>query len=342
MSSSVTPGRVADAAVGDDPGPAAGQNACGQDVADRARARVAAGLHDQHVAGVDRLDQPLLGVLGSLHRLAHVGADGDVAQRAGVADHAQVRARRAQAGEERRLDAAAGELHGERRRRDLAQRGLGAGGRLGDPGRRRRRARRGLGRGRAGGKGAGIGGRLGHGPVGGERSGALDDRARHRARALERHLDDVAGRDDVGARRRAGEDHVAGLERHEPRQIGDELGEGEDEVGPGGVLAHLAVDGAGDVQRRRVHALGGHGRPDRREAVLALGHHVGAAVGPAEVVQPEVVGRRVPADVTAGLLGSDVPRPGADDHRDLRLEGEQLGAAAAGRRRRRPRARWWP
>ena len=165
-----------------------------------------------------------------------------------------------------------------------------------------------------------LGGGLRHGAVGLERVGRLHHRARHAARPLQRDLDDVAATHHVGPRGGAGQDHVARLEGHEPAEIGDQLGEGEDQVGAGRVLADLAVDPGGQMQRGEVEILGADRRADRREPVLALGQHVGAPVSPAEVVDPEVVGRRVEGDVIGRLLRRHVARAGADHDRDLTFE----------------------
>ena len=51
------------------------------------------------------------------------------------------------------------------------------------------------------------------------------------ADAVDLDLDDVAGLDRPRVRRRAGEQHVAGLERDQPRDVGDLVGEREQQVG---------------------------------------------------------------------------------------------------------------
>ena len=221
---------------------------------------LAARLHDQDITRGHRLHHPLLRVLRALHRFAHVGPDRDVAQRPRVAHHRQVRSRGPQTAQERRLDPAPGQLHGQRGRRYLAESGQRVVAQNHGP---RRGGRAGRGRIGAGGKRPGVGRGPGHRPVGGELRRALDDRARHRARALQPHFHHVARHHHAGPGRRAGEDHVAGLERHEPRQVGDQLRKGEDEIGAGGVLADLAVDQSGEVQRRRVDIGGGHRGADR-------------------------------------------------------------------------------
>ena len=66
-------------------GGAADLGAQGQDVADGARALLAAGLHHQDLALVDGVDGALLGVEAAAVGLEQVLAVGDVAQRAGQA-----------------------------------------------------------------------------------------------------------------------------------------------------------------------------------------------------------------------------------------------------------------
>ena len=70
-------------------------------------------------------------------------------------------------------------------------------------------------------------------------------------------------------------------------------------------------------------------RPDRREAVVALGEHVRAGVGPPQVVHAEVVGRGDPADARRRLRDGDAPRWTTDDERDLSLVAEELAALRA-------------
>ena len=149
-------------------------------------------------------------------------------------------------------------------------------------------------------------------------------------RCVDLDLDDVAGHDDRGARGRAGEDHVAGLEGEQLRQVGHQATEGEQQ-GVAGVLLHeLPVHpGAhaqgGRVDRGRVDQV----RSERREAVAALRAHVRSRVGGSQVVQAEVVRRGDGCHVLPAVVGGDAPRGLADDERDLALEGEQLGARGA-------------
>ena len=96
MSSAGHARRVAQAAVGDDPGAAAGQRAGGEDVADRPRARLAPGSITSTSPGpIDSTAR--FWASSAARRLAHVLAQRHVAQRVGVAEQPQVRPRRPQA-----------------------------------------------------------------------------------------------------------------------------------------------------------------------------------------------------------------------------------------------------
>ena len=309
---------VAQAAVGHHAGPPAREHACDEDVADRAGPGVLACLDDERLARLDRLDGGLLRVERSLVRVADVLAQRDVAQRPRVADQAEVRPRRVHAADPRVAHAAPLELLRERRGADAVQH-------LPRLGRELVRARRGL----AGRPRTHLGRDLRPRAPGLDVVIGLDDRAAHAARALELDLDDVADIQHARAGRRAGEDDVARLERDEARDVRDEVGEGEDQVGRDVLLDDLAVDARAEHEPLRVDLGGGHGRADRREAVLALGEEVGAAVVPAEVGDPGVVGGGEPADVRERVLGRDAMRARADHHGDLALVPEQLGAAGA-------------
>ena len=85
----------------------------------------------------------------------------------------------------------------------------------------------------------------------------LDDRVREAADPLDLDLDDVAGLDRARVRRRAGEQDVAGLERDQPRDVGDLVGEREEQVGAGvALLDLLAVDEGAHGQVGRVDVGG--------------------------------------------------------------------------------------
>jgi hypothetical protein len=139
-------------------------------------------------------------------------------------------------------------------------------------------------------------------------------------------LDQVAGTDHGGPGRGAGEDHVARLEGGQPGQVGHDVREGEQQVVPADrVLRELAVDPRPQRDALRVDEVCvEQGRADRGEPVDALRAEVGAAVGVAQVVDAEVIGRRHPAHVRPRVGRGDPDGPGADDERDLALEGEQL------------------
>src|SRR5262249_53645092 len=71
-------------------------------------------------------------------------------------------------------------------------------------------------------------------------------------------------------------------------------------------------------------------RAERREPVDALGAHVAAAVGVAQVVHGEVVGGRHPGHVIPGRGAVDPAGPAADDQRHLTLEGQQRASRRPG------------
>ena len=82
---------------------------------------------------------------------------------------------------------------------------------------------------------------------GGELVTRLGDRAGEPAAGLTAggHLDlnQVAGDDHRGPGRRAGQDHVARLQRGQPGDVGHDVGQGEQQVLPADrVLPQLAVD----------------------------------------------------------------------------------------------------
>src|SRR5512146_3136327 len=109
--------------------------------------------------------------------------------------------------------------------------------------------------------------------------------------------------EDADATRRPGRDDVAGLEGHEPRTEGNQVGDIVDHLGRGGVLEDLVVDQAADAQRFRIRQVVGRDdpRPDRAERVEALASH------PLAVAELQVAGRHV---VEAGVSQDVVERPG--------------------------------
>ena len=128
----------------------------------------------------------------------------------------------------------------------------------------------------------------------------------------------LAGAADPG--RRAGGDDVAGLERHQAREVGDELRDREDQPG-GRVLLHpLAVEVERDLDR--VVRPGLVGGDDRRaaggRAVEDLARHPlrGREL---QVAGGEVVEQRVAGEVVDRVGLGDVLGAAADDERDLGL-----------------------
>ena len=119
-----------------------------------------------------------------------------------------------------------------------------------------------------------------------------------RPRSVDLDLDHVARlhRPRVGGR--AGEDDVARLQGDQPAEVGEQVGDRPDQVGGRTLLDDLAVQVGADLEVGRVELGGGHQlRADRAEAVLALDPQHRAAVGVAEVVEADVVGRGVAGDV---------------------------------------------
>jgi hypothetical protein len=114
-------GVVAHTAVGDHADRAAHARPVGEDVTDRAGARIHAALDHKHLAGVHRLDRLTLRVVAGRVLRRQVVAQRDVAQGLGDADHLVPARAAGQPGEERVGDATALELRDERRRRRLLQ-----------------------------------------------------------------------------------------------------------------------------------------------------------------------------------------------------------------------------
>ena len=148
----------------------------------------------------------------------------------------------------------------------------------------------------------------------------LDDRVREPAQAGDLDLDDVARLHRPRVRRRAGEDDVPGLERDQAAEVGELVGDGEEQVVRGRLLHDLPVQERAQGVVGRVELGGGHELgPDRQEAVLALHAQHRAAVGVAEVVQADIVGGRVAGDVVEHLVDRDALHRPPDDHRELAL-----------------------
>ncbi len=147
------------------------------------------------------------------------------------------------------------------------------------------------------------------------------------ALGVDLHLDDIRGLHHGRPGRRAGQDHIARLEGHQLGQVRDDLLEREQQVG-GRVLLHkLVVDPGAHTQCARVDLVRwNQGGADRGEAVAALRPHVGALVGPAQVVHAEVVTGRHGCNRRPRRIRMHASRARADDQGDLALEGEQLAS----------------
>src|SRR4051794_38421532 len=129
------------------------------------------------------------------------------------------------------------------------------------------------------------------------------------------HLDNVAGLQPArriepraGAGRRAGGYHVAGLQRREGRQVGDQSVERKHQALGGILLAHLAVDACDDIvgPARIGFIRGDDPRPDAAGAVeiLALGDVEFAVVQP--VARAALVAQGHAEDMRPGLLARDM------------------------------------
>ena len=157
---------------------------------------------------------------------------------------------------------------------------------------------------------------------------AADDRLLLLAEAGDAEADGLAGFQEfrrlhagADARRRAGGDHVARLERHEAADIADQVGDAEDHrLGVAGLHA-LAVDVEEHVEVLHVVDLvgGDQPRPERAEGRAAL------ALGPlAAALDLELALGHVVADGVAGDMGQrlgfvDVAAALADDDGKLDL-----------------------
>ena len=128
----------------------------------------------------------------------------------------------------------------------------------------------------------------------------------------------VAGAADPGGR--PGRDDVAGLQRHPPRQMGDQLGHGEDQVRGRRLLHRFAVQLELELDAVvRPRLVGGDQRRSaRRRPVEDLARHP-LGCRELEVARREVVQQRVAGDVLEGVARLDLAAPAPDHHRDLRL-----------------------
>ena len=220
---------VADRAVGDDALGAPDLGAEREDVADGSRGRVAARLDDQDLAGPDLLDGLLLGVHPAAAQCPsvlgeQVLAERHVPQRPGESGHLRGRPGGVQPVQGDGVVAALAQLRGERGGRDGAdgreQLGGGVGGTGRAPGTVRQLPLRVVGVRHRAGRAEGVVG--------------LFDRAAQPAGGLLAIADldfhQVAGPHHGGARRGAGEDDVAGLERSQPGNIRHDVGESKKQV----------------------------------------------------------------------------------------------------------------
>ena len=142
--------------------------------------------------------------------------------------------------------------------------------------------------------------------------------------------DDVARLDGARAGGRARQDDVARLERHEAREVGHDQPEREEQRVGRRLLGELVVHEHAQPERLDVDVARLDAGADRRVAVLALRPQVRPEIAPAQVVQADVVRRRVPADVRETVLRRDAACRAADHERDLALERQQLGALRPG------------
>src|SRR3546814_5522757 len=110
------------------------------------------------------------------------------------------------------------------------------------------------------------------------------------------------------ARRRAGRDDVAGLERHHARYVGDELRHVEQHEARVAVLLLHPVDAGPEAQVLRVADLvgGDDARSHRRETVLSLRHD--PLAGAAAIARRDVVDHRIAEDMTQRVGLGDAAR----------------------------------
>lgn len=112
----------------------------------------------------------------------------------------------------------------------------------------------------------------------------------------------LAGGADAGGR--AGEDHVAGQKREHGRELGDQAGHAEDEIGGAGVLHRLAVDRAAEGEVLRVLHLveGDEPRSHRPVATSGLAERELRAGGELQRSVADVLAHREAGDVRPGVL----------------------------------------
>src|SRR5690606_10568942 len=134
------------------------------------------------------------------------------------------------------------------------------------------------------------------------------------ADALDLHLDPIAGAQGTDTGRRPRGEEVSGLERHHPRDEGDQRGHRMDHVARVAVLAELAVHAAADRQAKGIAPSLRDPRPDRAEGVEALGARE-VLFPPLDVARGDVVEAGEAEDDGGDLRLGDVPAAAADHHR---------------------------
>ena len=153
--------------------------------------------------------------------------------------------------------------------------------------------------------------------IGVHRSASLDARVAERADALDLHHHAIAGHERTDARRRAGRDDVARVERQKRDDELDQLRHREDQLMRVRRLPLLAVDPALDREVGRIEP-DGDARTDRRERVEALGARVLHVLG-LQLARGHVVEAGDAEHVVHRVGGFDARRAAADHHRHLRL-----------------------
>src|SRR3989442_12051097 len=130
------------------------------------------------------------------------------------------------------------------------------------------------------------------------------------------------------ARRGAGRDEIAGRERHQPREVADEVADVEDEVPCGAVLHEVPVHPGLEIEDVRIPDLAAVGDvgADRRERVGDLAGRP-LARDELKIAGTGVVDDRVAPDVVEGRLLRDEAGGPSDDDAQLDLP-VQLGRAS--------------